>query len=319
MKVSIIIPIYNVEQYLTMCLDSVARQTMTDGVECILVDDCGKDHSVEIAERYIADYRGNIKFTLIHREKNGGLSAARNTGIHASKGDYLYFLDSDDTIKPQCMETMYEHVAKHPGVQLVQSSAYESAEEEEEEECFSKLPLYTEDVKLIKWTLLWHDGEIVGAQSRLIRRDFVLKHELFFKEGIIHEDNHWTFFLAKYVTNMAYCRQRMYYHRYNPTGITGNVNVAKEAVAYRTLIEDFCSNIDPFLRGRQMQLILCTLLTPIGAHYLSDEESKRLVSLFMQKNTALEKTLLKLYFSLSPGFVKTKVLHLLFRLYKIND
>lgn len=318
MKISIIIPIYNVEQYLTLCLDSVVRQTMTDGVECILVDDCGKDRSVEIAKRYIADYKGNIKFLLIHREANGGLSAARNTGILAAQGEYLYFFDSDDEITSDCMERMYALVKQHPDVELVQGSFYETEVEKPTPSPY-RFPAYTGEQKKIKSFLLQYEGDIVGAQSRLIRRDFLLKHHLFFKEGIIHEDNHWTFFLAKHVRRMAFCPKRMYYHRYNPTGITGNVNVAKEAVAYRTLIEEFCANIDPFLRGRQMQLILCTLLTPIGAHYISEEEAKRLTGLFAQQNTTLEKQLLKLYFFLASGFLKTKVLHLLFRLFKIKD
>lgn len=318
MKISIIIPIYNVEQYLTLCLDSVARQTMTDGVECILVDDCGKDRSVEIAKRYIANYKGNMRFTIVHHEKNGGLSAARNTGILAAQGEYLYFLDSDDEITPICMEEMYVCVEQYGAIELVQSSSYARKEDKEGLAPYS-FPYYSENRQEIKSFLLTYNGDIVGAQSRLIRRDFLLKHHLFFKEGIIHEDNHWTFFLAKYVRRMAFCPKRMYYHRYNPTGITGNVNVAKESVAYRTLIKEFCANIDPFLRGRQMQLILCTLLTPIGAHYISEEEAKRLVTLFSQHNTVLEKMLLKLYFALAHGFVKTKVLHALFRLYKIND
>lgn len=318
MKISIIIPIYNVEQYLTLCLDSVARQTMTNGVECILVDDCGKDRSVEIAKRYIADYKGNISFSLIHREANGGLSAARNTGIKAAQGEYLYFLDSDDEITPICMEEMYASVEQYGAIELVQSSSYAREEDKEGLAPYS-FPYYSEKRKDIKSFLLTYNGDIVGAQSRLIRRDFLLKHHLFFKEGIIHEDNHWTFFLAKHVRRMAFCPKRMYYHRYNPTGITGNVNVAKEAVAYRTLIEEFCANIDPFLRGQQMQLILCTLLTPIRAHYISNEEATRLITLFSQQNTVLEKRLLKIYFILTQGFMKTKVLHALFRLYKFKD
>lgn len=318
MKISIIIPIYNVEQYLTLCLDSVARQTMTNDVECILVDDCGKDRSVEIAKRYIASYKGNINFSLIHRKTNGGLSAARNTGIRAAQGDYLYFLDSDDEVTPDCMERMYALVKQHPDVELVQGSFYETEAEKPTSSPY-RFPAYTEEQKKIKSFLLLYEGDIVGAQSRLIQRDFLLKHNLFFKEGIIHEDNHWTFFLAKHVCRMAFCPKRMYYHRYNPAGITGNVNVAKEAVAYRTLIEEFCANIDPFLRGQQMQLVLCTLLTPIRAHYLSKEDAKQLIGLFAQQNTALEIRLLKLYFFLASGFLKTKVLHLLFRLFKIKD
>ena len=80
-KITVIIPIYNVEQYIRSCLHSVANQTMTDGIECILINDCGNDNSVAVAEKFIKEYHGKIHFILIHHEQNKGLSAARNTGI----------------------------------------------------------------------------------------------------------------------------------------------------------------------------------------------------------------------------------------------
>ena len=106
MKISIIVPIYNVEEYLEECLQSVANQTMTEGIECIIVDDCGLDNSAAIAKRFIDSYQGDIRFTFIQREKNGGLSAARNTGIKAATGEYVYFLDSDDCLVPSAIETL---------------------------------------------------------------------------------------------------------------------------------------------------------------------------------------------------------------------
>jgi len=318
MKISIIVPVYNVEQYILECLRSVANQTMTDGIECILVDDCGHDNSVQIAEKFIKEYSGRIKFSFIHRRKNGGLSAARNTGICAAKGEYLYFLDSDDEITPNCIELMYSHVIRHPKVILVQGSFYEN---DNEFSLFSDFPFpeYSEDLKQIKSYLLTYSGDIVGAQSRLIRTDFIKTHNLFFKEGIIHEDNYWTYFLAKKVTSMAFEGVRTYYHRYNPTSITGNVNVEKEAIAYRTIIEDFCVNIDSFLRGRQKELILNTLLTPVKNQYFDAVESKQIIACFAKQNNILEKFLFLFYLSLGDGYFKTKVLHLLLRLYKILD
>ena len=104
--ISIVIPIYNVEPYILECLQSVDKQTIGDDIECILVDDCGTDNSVLVAEDFIKSYEGRVHFTLIHHQKNGGLSAARNTGIHAAHGEYLYFLDSDDTIKNNCIELL---------------------------------------------------------------------------------------------------------------------------------------------------------------------------------------------------------------------
>ena len=314
-RISIIIPVYNVEQYVEECLQSVANQTMTEGIECIIVDDCGPDNSAAIAKRFVDGYKGDIRFTFIQREKNGGLSAARNTGIEAATGEYVYFLDSDDTIVPECMKLMYGLVEKHGNVDLVQGSFYESEEEKKTISQY-KLPEYTENKRQIKTFLLRFEGDIVGAQSRLVRREFLLKHKLFFKHGIIHEDNYWTFFLAKHVNSMAFCPARTYYHRYNPNSITGNINVAKEAIAYETIIKELSQDIDPFLSGHQKELILNNLITVLNNHYYEDDKArKELITSFEKCHSMLEKILLRLYIWTK----NTKMLHLTIRLYKAND
>ena len=101
-KISVIIPMYNVEKYLRMCLDSVLNQTFSDW-QAICVDDGSPDNSGKIAEEYaVRDKR----FVVVHK-KNGGLSDARNFGMHYAKGKYIMFLDSDDFIHPQMMEFAY--------------------------------------------------------------------------------------------------------------------------------------------------------------------------------------------------------------------
>ena len=101
-KISIIIPMYNVEKYLKRCLDSVRAQTFTD-FQAILVDDGSPDKSGEIAESYAALDK---RFIVVHKE-NGGLSDARNVGMSKASGEYIMYLDSDDFIHPQTMEIAY--------------------------------------------------------------------------------------------------------------------------------------------------------------------------------------------------------------------
>ena len=105
--VSIIIPIYNVEKYVAECLNSVISQTYDHSkIECIIVDDCTPDLSMVIVDEIIGKYNGEIVFNIIRHEHNQGLSAARNTGIEAATGDYLYFIDSDDYIYPKSLELL---------------------------------------------------------------------------------------------------------------------------------------------------------------------------------------------------------------------
>ena len=101
-KISIIIPMYNVEKYLRRCLDSVQNQTFSD-FQAICVDDGSPDNSGQIAEEYAA--RDN-RFIVVHKE-NGGLSDARNAGMPYATGEYIMYLDSDDFIHPQTMEIAY--------------------------------------------------------------------------------------------------------------------------------------------------------------------------------------------------------------------
>ena len=319
MKISIIVPMYQVEQYLTICLKSITDQTMTDGVECILVDDCGSDRSLFIAKDFIEHYQGNVLFRIVEREKNGGLSAARNSGIDVASGEYVYFLDSDDEITPNCLEIMWSLVEKYGKVNLVQGAFFE---DEKYANSISNIefPEFCTCQAEIKTFLLQYLGDIVGAQSRLINLSFLKEHHLYFEEGIIHEDNLWTFFLSKYVRTMAYCDVCTYYHRYNPNSITGNVNVIKETIAYKHIIQTCSRSIDPFLIGIQKEWLLNNLITVINSkYYVQDADLKEMLSDFKSTCSFTEKLLLSLYLMLSYSALKNKILHLLIRKFKYRD
>lgn len=107
-KISVIIPVYNVERFLKRCLDSVLAQTFQD-FEVICVNDGSTDRSGEILA-CIAEKNSNIK---VYSQANKGLSIARNIGLKCSSGDYVCFCDSDDTLHPQCLEIIYHFALKH--------------------------------------------------------------------------------------------------------------------------------------------------------------------------------------------------------------
>lgn len=111
--ISIIVPIYNVKDYLEACLDSIACQTFCN-FEVIGVDDCSDDGSSQIYTKYLADER----FKLFINYENQGLPSVRNIGIANSSGDYLYFLDSDDWIPPNSLETLFD-IAQADKVEMV--------------------------------------------------------------------------------------------------------------------------------------------------------------------------------------------------------
>ena len=112
-RISVIVPVYNVEQYLPRCVESILAQTY-ENLEILLVDDGTKDNSGAICDAYA---RQDARVKAIHK-KNGGLSSARNAGIDAATGEYLSFVDSDDWIEPDMYEKMMALMEKY-GVRLV--------------------------------------------------------------------------------------------------------------------------------------------------------------------------------------------------------
>ncbi len=103
-KVSVIIPVYNAKDYLGRCLDSVINQTLKD-IEIICINDCSKDNSLEILKEYSSKDK---RIKLINHKTNKGESAARNTGLDNAKGEYIAFLDNDDTIDSNFYEKLYK-------------------------------------------------------------------------------------------------------------------------------------------------------------------------------------------------------------------
>lgn len=244
-KVSIIIPVYNVESYIERCLNSVIKQTYQGPIEAILVDDMCTDRSIKIAESFINNFNGVIVFKLLHHEKNRGLSAARNTGIDAATGDYIYFLDSDDTIEPNCLNELCKLAEKHPKVQLVQAGSKVSQGKQIYSLLNKKwLPEYSNDKKWIKKTLQCEYYLPVTAWNKLVRRDFVIENELYFKEGIIHEDLLWNAFLAKHTDCICILKKDTYNYIIRPNSITTTESIGQALDAIISIWDEEVKLID---------------------------------------------------------------------------
>lgn len=229
--VSIIIPVYNVEEYIGECLESVIAQSDDYKIECIIVDDCGSDNSMKVAEEIVDNYSGPIDFRILRHDKNKGLSAARNTGIRAATGRYLYFLDSDDLITPDCIKTLMATAIVHPDVEVVTADFKTFPTEGY---CSSlnligkDLPLYTNDKKQIR--SFWLSKYPVTAWNKIISREFLLNNNLFFKEGIIHEDDHWMANAYHHISSVGAVEKVTYLYRIRPGSITQNNNATARRI-----------------------------------------------------------------------------------------
>lgn len=237
MKVSIIIPVYNVTNFIIKCLDSISVQTYQD-IECILIDDCGQDDSMEKANNYIKQYSGIITFKIIHHNKNKGLSGARNTGIMAANGDYLYFLDSDDTITPNCIEILTLLAKKYPTAAFIQGNIISNNKKNNPYAFGGTIPEYCDHKETLEKIML--QEVITSAWNRLIKRSFILQYKLFFPEGLLHEDMYWVFFLSKYTNAASFTTKGTYNYNIREDSIM--TSVTKEMHIKRLKSRLFASN-----------------------------------------------------------------------------
>lgn len=249
-SISIIIPTYNVAPYIQKCLESVAAQTYTGSIECLIVDDCGPDNSIHIAEKFIREYQSiihkpsSINFKIIHREKNGGLSAARNSGIREAKGEYLYFLDADDIVFPHTISTLVSLAEKYPGVNMVQGNcevqgnsglSYLHYDE-------AKFFPYYQGVEAEEFLILKCPPT---AWNKLIKRDIIIDNNLYFVEGILHEDEMWRWDIHHFVKSIALSYENTYWYRMNnDTSIMATKDFTKSILSKVEIIKRMIMTLD---------------------------------------------------------------------------
>lgn len=258
--VSIIVPVYNVEEFITQCVKSVISQTFCGTMECIIVDDCSPDRSCDIVSDILSSYTGNISFRILHHDKNGGLSAARNTGIREAKGKYIYFLDSDDYIIPECIEVLWNTAQKYSKADFIQAGTIVDFDMQNIEK-MQDLPCYSDDIIWIRTKYYDYTSFFVTAWNRLIRRDFILQNNLYFKEGIYHEDVHWLLYALKYVQSVAFCKKNTYYYNVRPGSIMDQSSIDLRRVdSWISISEDYIDDIDDICKDYQVSLLFKKIL-----------------------------------------------------------
>ncbi len=229
-KVSIIVPVYNVEQYLTRCVRSIQAQTESN-IEIILVDDGSPDSCPKICDELATQ---DSRIHVIHK-KNGGLASARNAGMRAAHGEYILFVDSDDWIDDNTVAELTA-IADTKGVDFVRfRPMYANWPDKEdgslcdfgtEQNLTEKLYTKTEIEKILFPRLFASPqltlGCIVAAWRSLYRRSFIEANSLFFKEEVKYsEDTIFSALVVRACKSFYYLDGPRYYHYfYNPGSIT---------------------------------------------------------------------------------------------------
>lgn len=251
-KISIVIAVYNIEEYIKDCILSVTSQNFED-YEVILVDDGSTDNSGDICESYAGAH------VFVYHKENGGLSDARNYGLAKAQGEYVLFVDGDDKIFPDTCKHFYE-VAKKTGADVVIGEAQLSnpiaAMERYERiarESFVMHKAYT-GKEYLRGCL--EGGALrVDAWRHFYRRAFLLDNKLYFQKGIAHEDEEFTPRVLLKADRIALTDAKIYYYNNDRAGsIMNSVNPKK--IKDKLLIYDKLFNYYQTVTPRKLRRLL---------------------------------------------------------------
>ncbi|WP_172638467.1 glycosyltransferase family 2 protein [Lactiplantibacillus plantarum] len=210
LSLSVIVPVYNVQSYLSKCIDSVVRQTFKD-FELLLIDDGSTDKSGVICDRYA---RNDSRIKVIHKS-NGGLSDARNAGIEIAQGDFIFFIDSDDYVHEQLFEILL-HSARLHSAEIVECGVKDVPENSLDDYSGFDYGLEAAEAASHVYT---HDEaveNILDYQFKIMAWNKLYRRELFrslrFPKGKLHEDE----FLTPYLVDCcsSYVEIDLPYYRY---------------------------------------------------------------------------------------------------------
>lgn len=225
--ISVILPIYKVEKYIEQCINSIINQTFRD-FELILVDDCTPDHSMQIAMK-LASGAADIPVLALRTPVNSGQSVARNMAMDKAKGEYIFFTDSDDYLTPDCLEKLTKCAEKYPDADIVYGSGHVFCEDgskpwqhvEETLDLIGRdMPDYYATSASAKKAMLKERLLPAYPWNKLIRRKFLNDYNLRFRRGILAQDLHLNFFMAKKVRAIALCKHVTYHYRFHHANST---------------------------------------------------------------------------------------------------
>ena len=251
-KVSVIVPVYNVEKYIKKCLNALVNQTLQD-IEIIIVNDGSKDDSIKIIKDFIEKYPEKI----VYLEKaNGGLSDARNYGIPHAKGEYIAFLDSDDYVELNMYEDMYE-IAQSENADMVECDfiwEYPNKSKIDTGELYHTKHEMLEKIRVVAW-------------NKLIKRSILEKTNILFPKGYRYEDVEFTYKLLPYLEKVAFLKKPCvhYVQRGNSISNTQNertkeiIEVLEHVLTYykeKGLFEEYYTQLE----YTYARILLCSSL-----------------------------------------------------------
>ena len=272
LRLSIVVPIYNVEKYLERCVESIYKQGMDETTfEVVMVNDGSKDKSLDVAEQLVSRHN-NIK---LYSQVNGGLADARHTGLCHVEGKYVMFVDSDDYLLPDSLNKVVDIAennrldvcAYHLKVFKEDGSSYVGLQQP-----FSDEEIYTGEYALL------HGLIIASACASLYLTEFLKKHQLGFTKGITHEDVDFNNRVYAYAQRMMFTKNCVYAYFWNGDSLNrsknyekvrkfllDDVNVAANMVSFANS-EIFSDELKTFYKRRCNSIIASQMMSFVFTH-----------------------------------------------------
>ena len=251
-KVSVIVPVYNVEKYLEKCLKSLVDQTLQE-IEIIVVDDGSQDDSKNIIDKYIKKYPDKVKYLY---KENGGLSSARNFGIPYANGEYIAFLDSDDYVEPTMYEEMYK-LAKKDDADMVECDfiwEYPNKQKYDYGVVYNGKKEAIEKARVVAW-------------NKLIKREIIKNEKIEFPFGLRYEDVEFFYKLVPSINKISFMKKYFIHYVQRDNSIANTQNTkTKDIFKVLNNVIEFYKNKGYYeeykeeLEYTYLRLLLCSSL-----------------------------------------------------------
>jgi len=238
--ISVIVPVYNVDKYLSECLDSLINQSFTN-IEIICVDDGSTDDSLRILEKYS---KNDERIRIISQE-HGGPGAGRNVGLKNACGKYVFFMDSDDFLELNTLELLYDNITSNES-DVAFYGAYKYTDGDTTPYPMMNLEKHFPDVDYSNFTFNYKDAKSFVMNNgynpvlKLYKKEFLDSYsDFYFPEGIMFEDVPFHVKTMIRASKMSFIPNRLYYYRYNEKSIMNTPENAFDIIKNIDLVEEF--------------------------------------------------------------------------------
>lgn len=286
MKVSVIVPVFNAEKYLSVCLESIFIQTLQD-FEVIVVDDCSTDDSIKIAENFLEKFGGRLK--IISLQKNSGSGAVpRNVGLEHARGKYIYFMDNDDFIIDTALKTLYNFAEEYRADVVLMEKAFSCDEKPVPKTFTNEISLIpprflTEEPTFETNNLVERTEKFLRLSFghppwlKFLRRDFLLENNLYLPEMKISDDLIWTFELICLAKRLLRVPSRLYVYRTNNQSVMNKKRSPEQELRHWInpvisgvdCLDEFMNQFDVFNQPNNLRLYVLNFFAKIQFDFMA--------------------------------------------------